>query len=84
MPTKGFRLNAMKKSRLQQQLEAAIGDRSVYQVAREWDIPHWVIYGVLSGGVDCPGPKYLRQVARALDTTIEAIIDAAYSEPTPA
>lgn len=65
-------------TQLQQAIQEAIGERSVYTVATEWGIPHWIIRDTLSGKIDCPSPKYLRQVARGLGWTVEMVIEAAY------
>lgn len=80
MPARSDRFGEM-KSRLQQALLDAIGERSIYQAAQDWGLPHWVLVDTLRGKVDCPSPKYLRQVARGLGLPVEEVIEAAYSPP---
>ena len=80
MPAKGVRLGYV-KTKLQQAILDAIGERSVYQAASDWELPHWVLVDTLRGKVDCPSPKYLRQVARGLGWSVEDVIDAAYAVP---
>jgi len=78
MATRGDRLTEV-KTQLQSKLQDAIGTRSIYQAASDWGIPHWVLVDTLRGKVDCPSPKYLRQIAKGLGWSVEDVIAAAYS-----
>lgn len=81
MPARGDRLPLMESTKLQRELTTAVGTASVYQRATEWGIPHWILRDTLSGKIDCPSPKYLRQIAKGLGWTVEEVIDAALSVP---
>lgn len=67
-----------------QELHKAIGERSVYQAATDWGIPHWILRDSLSGKIDCPSPRYLLQIARGMDWTVEQVIEAVYPVAVPA
>lgn len=79
MPAKGDRV-AVGMSKLAKKIQTTLDSRSVYQAASEWGIPHWIIRDTLSGKIDCPSPKYLKQVAHGLGWSIDDVIDAAYTE----
>jgi len=66
---------------LAQALQEAIGDRSVYQAATDWGVPHWILRDTLSGKIECPSPKYLRDIAKGMNRTVEQVIDLAYLVP---
>jgi len=82
MPARGDRL-APVKTKLQAHIQAAIGDSSIYRKATEWGVPHYVLVDTLRGKVDCPSPKYLRQIACGLEVPVETVIEEAYSSNEP-
>lgn len=86
MPAKGARLAPVMRApvtRLQRRIQKAITDRSVQQVADEWEIPYWVLRDTARGSTDCPRGLYLPNMARGLGITIEQLIEEAYAPLEP-
>ena len=89
MPARGDRLSAMNKvaaTRLQQRINDAIGERSIQQVADDWDVPYWVIRDTARGATDCPRGLYIPNMAKGLGISTDLFISEAYErlDPVPA
>ena len=65
-------------SPLAQMLEAAIGERSVQQVADACGVPQWVLRDVLIGKTRCPRPDYLQAISKGLKIDLDRLLTAAY------
>lgn len=74
----------MAMTRLQERLADVLTNRSVQQVADEWDIPYWVLRDTARGATDCPRGLYLPNIARGLGISVEKLIEDAYAAIDPA
>lgn len=74
----------MAMTRLQERLADVLTNRSVQQVADEWDIPYWVLRDTARGATDCPRGLYLPNIARGLGISVEKLIEEAYAAIDPA
>lgn len=85
MPAKGARIVTVNRiaTQLQARLFQATANRSIQQVADEWDIPYWVVRDTLRGATDCPRGLYLPKMARGLGISTDDLIEEAYA-PIPA
>lgn len=57
------------------ELQRAIGDRTVTQAAQDWGIPRWVLYDVLRGATRCPQGRYIPGIAKGMNRTVEEVIE---------
>lgn len=51
-------------------------DGVVEDVARQWDVPRWIIDDGLRGKTDAPSARYLSKVASGLNMTVDAFLKA--------
>ena len=65
-------------------LDEAIGKRPVSVVAREWGVPHWVLFDGLREAAEMPSAKYLALIAAGLGITVDTLVARAAQEPQPA
>lgn len=87
MPARGARLAptmTSPKTRLQKRLQDATAERSVQQVADQWEIPYWVLRDTARGATDCPRGLYLPNMARGLGISTDQLIEDAYAAYSPA
>jgi len=67
---------------LQIEIERVLQGRSIIELAREWDVPRWVIDDIRHERIKMPGARYLAKIAIGLGMTTDELL-AAYASPPP-
>ena len=65
-------------------LEEHIGVRNVSEVARQWDVPRWVLFDGLSESAKMPSLVYAPKIARGMGMTLEEFLEKISSEEVQA
>jgi len=55
-------------------LEQHIGDRPVSEVAREWGVPHYVLFDGIYENTKSPSARYLPLVAKGMGFTVDQLL----------